>query len=293
MSLERSIRKLAAVANALSSMEICTTSGCNQLVSKPGYKLCYECWKTNNLTSRSTATPKPQPKPKISSSPSIPSLLSATKISEKLALHNHIIHRNNVNRILAELGLLSKEKNGWVATQRGTSFGAVQKTHSETGNFYVVWSESILENKIFIQTLADYATSNNPEQNASQVIEEQGFRQKFRTQANLRTTDGHWVRSKAEVLIDNWLYMAELVHAYERRLPIEEEMYCDFYVPAGKVYIEYWGLENNPEYAERKKVKKALYQKYEFKLIELSDTEIKNLDDYLPKMLLNFGVVVS
>ena len=293
MSLERSIRKLAAVANAFSSMEICTTSGCNQLVSKPGYKLCYECWKINNLASRSTATPKPQPKPKTSSSPVLPSLLSATKISEKLALHNHNIHRNNVNRILAELGLLTKEKNGWLVTRRGASFGAVQKTDSETGNTYVVWSESILENQVFIQTIAEYVSSSNPESNTAKAIEEQGFRNKFRTQANLRTTDGHWVRSKAEVMIDNWLYMAELVHAYERRLPIEEEMYCDFYVPAGKVYIEYWGLENNPEYAERKKAKKSLYQKYEFKLIELSDTEIRNLDDYLPRMLLNFGVVVN
>ena len=48
--------------------------------------------------------------------------------------------------------------------------------------------------------------------------------------------------SKAEMLIDNWLYMAEIVHAYERKLPIEEDVYCDFYIPKGKVYIEYWGM---------------------------------------------------
>tara|TARA_R110000787_G_scaffold55239_2_gene127641 strand:- start:5078 stop:5230 length:153 start_codon:yes stop_codon:yes gene_type:complete len=33
------------------------------------------------------------------------------------------------------------------------------------------------------------------------------------------------------MLIDNWLYMAETVHAYERKLPIEEDVYCDFYIP--------------------------------------------------------------
>ena len=87
--------------------------------------------------------------------------------------------------------------------------------------------------------------------------------------------------------------MAGVVHAYERRLPIEEEMYCDFYVPAGKVYIEYWGYNNDPDYATRKKVKQELYKKYELNLIELSDEHIRNLDDYLPKMLLKFGVVVS
>ena len=92
------------------------------------------------------------------------------------------------------------------------------------------------------------------------------------------------------MLIDNWLYMAEIVHAYERRLPIEEEVYCDFYIPTGKVYIEFWGLENDPKYAERKRVKKAIYEKYNFKLIELTDEEVFNLDDVLPKMLLKFGV---
>jgi hypothetical protein len=59
------------------------------------------------------------------------------------------------------------------------------------------------------------------------------------------------------------------------------------------VYIEYWGLENNLEYSARKRVKQELYQKYEFNLIELSDEHIKNLDDYLPRLLLKFGVAVS
>jgi hypothetical protein len=45
-----------------------------------------------------------------------------------------------------------------------------------------------------------------------------GVRKKFPDKH--RSTDGHLVRSKAEVLIDNWLYMAGIVQAYERRLPI-------------------------------------------------------------------------
>lgn len=50
-----------------------------------------------------------------------------------------------------------------------------------------------------------------------------GFREKF--PATHRAADGHMVRSRAEMLIDNWLYMAEIVHAYERKLPIEEDVY--------------------------------------------------------------------
>lgn len=62
------------------------------------------------------------------------------------------------------------------------------------------------------------------------------------------------------MLIDNWLYMAGIVHAYERKLPIEEDLYCDFYLPTGKVYIEFWGLEDDPKYAHRKKIKQDLYK---------------------------------
>ena len=45
----------------------------------------------------------------------------------------------------------------------------------------------------------------------------------------------------------------------------EEEVYCDFYIPTGKIYIEFWGLENDPKYAKRKEAKKAIYKKYDFK----------------------------
>ncbi|MEP0856977.1 hypothetical protein NDI49_15340 [Trichocoleus sp. ST-U3] len=285
MNLERSLMKLAnAVSklNELSSMEICTEPKCTKQVSKPGHKLCYEHWKANNT--QASPTPKPKPKPQPSSSPS---LLSATSISEKLAIPKH-----KVNPILAELGLLSKDQNGWVATKLGINFGAVQKTYSQDGMLYVLWSESILTNQAFLTTIQSI-NGDSLEASTKEATSEQGFREKFRASAQHRTTDGHWVRSKAEALIDNWLYVSGIVHAYERRLPIEEEAYCDFYLPSGRVYIEYWGYDNDQEYAARKRVKQELYQKYQLNLIELSDEHIKNLDDCLPRILLKFGVVIS
>lgn len=108
--------------------------------------------------------------------------------------------------------------------------------------------------------------------------------------ANHRAIDGHLVHSKAEMLIDNWLYIAEIVHAYERKLPIEENVYCDFYIPTGKVYIEYWEYDNDPKYLARKEKKCAVYEKYGFKLIQLNDADIHNLDDVLPRLLLKFGI---
>jgi hypothetical protein len=109
------------------------------------------------------------------------------------------------------------------------------------------------------------------------------FRNKF--PAEHRTEDGHWVRSRAEVIIDNALFNYKLAH-------VPEDLYSDFFIPNGSVYIEFWGMEEDPKYAARKKAKIEIYKKYNFNLIELSDKDIKNLDDYLPNKLLNFGIKV-
>ena len=116
---------------------------------------------------------------------------------------------------------------------------------------------------------------------ASEIeAEETNFRSKF--PATFRAEDGHMVRSKAEQIIDNWLYHKGIVHAYERRVPIEEEVYCDFFIPIGqKVWIEFWGLDET-KYLKRKELKKKFYQAHKKNLIELTDKDIENLDDNMP-----------
>ena len=101
-------------------------------------------------------------------------------------------------------------------------------------------------------------------------IEEKNFRKKY--PAKYRTDDGHFVRSKSEHIIDNWLYHNDIVHAYERQVPIKEALICDFFIPMGKVWIEYWGLEDE-KYLKRKDLKKELYEKNKKNLIELTDKD--------------------
>ncbi|THB77177.1 MAG: glycerol kinase, partial [Desulfobacteraceae bacterium] len=154
---------------------------------------------------------------------------------------------------------------------------------------FIRWPETILESKNLNSSVEDI--KGTKEEKVEQKLTEKknnGFREKF--EAKHRATDGHFVRSKAEMIIDNWLYMAELVHAYERKLPIEEDVYSDFYIPTGKVYIEFWGFENNEKYLARKKEKQEIYKKYDFNLIELTDDDVLNLDDVLPRLLLKYGV---
>ena len=111
-----------------------------------------------------------------------------------------------------------------------------------------------------------------------------------------RTKSGHLVRSKSEVIIADYLYGEEICFAYEKRLPIETEARCDFYVPACSAYIEYWGIQSDEaerkKYEKRKKEKIALYKKHALNLIEIDDKNIKNLEDFLQKELLKLGLKV-
>ncbi len=163
--------------------------------------------------------------------------------------------------------------------------------HSRGKNPFVLWPAAILQSPALIAAAAEMGGSvARPAEPAPEKSAE-NFRDKF--PAEHRATDGHYVRSKAELLIDNWLYMSQIAHAYERKLPVEESVYCDFYLPCGRVYIEYWGYENDPKYQARMAQKRAIYEKYNLSLIELTDKEVQNLDDVLPGLLMRFGVRVE
>lgn len=213
-------------------------------------------------------------------------LITSTSIGK-----NFDLPANKINFILSELGWVQKGLKGWVVTEQGKKQGGIQSEDKKSGIPYVRWPEEIIHTKSLNETIGHVKGLDNslaPEVTKAANEESVEFREKF--EAKHRSADGHMVRSKAEMLIDNWLYMAEIVHAYERKLPIEEDVYCDFYIPTGKVYIEYWGYENEPKYLARKKKKIELYNRYGFNLIELQDKDVQNLDDVLPRLLLKYGV---
>jgi hypothetical protein len=214
-------------------------------------------------------------------------LITSTKMGKELGLT-----ANKLNYIFSELGWVNKSLKGWVVTEQGLKQGAIQSEDTRSGVPYVKWPETITKSRLLLGSINDADGTNIPPffladstKNTSTAIM---FTKKMDTQH--RATDGHYVHSKAEMLIDNWLYMAQIVHAYERKLPIEENIFCDFYIPTGKVYIEYWGYSSDLKYLARKDKKLAVYEKYGLKLIQLDDADVQNLDHILPRLLLKFGV---
>jgi len=204
--------------------------------------------------------------------------LSARALGAKFELSG-----TKINSILSELGWIKKDIKGWRVTEQGLKQGGIQDEDHKSGIPFARWPETIISNRALLSSIEE--VKGESKVSAKKKVE---FREKFK--AEYRSTDGHFVRSKAEMLIDNWLYMAEIIHAYERKLPIEEDVYSDFYIPTGKVYIEYWGYENDSKYLKRKKDKIEIYKKYDFNLIELNDQDVLNLDDVLPRLLLKFGI---
>lgn len=87
--------------------------------------------------------------------------------------------------------------------------------------------------------------------------------------------DGHVVKSKSEVLIDDYLFDHGIPHAYEKAVSIDaneaHDLLPDFFLPKfgskhEDIYIEHWGFDegNNPRYFESKKYKIEQYKKLGF-----------------------------
>jgi phage antirepressor YoqD-like protein len=213
------------------------------------------------------------------------SKLNASKIGEHFNISSQ-----KINLYLSELGWIEKDKGGWVTTNSGKKNGANQ-LEAMNGKPYVVWSNEILSNKHLIREIQGATGDEEYQKVTKSESNSDDFRKKF--PANLRTPDGHYVRSRAEILIDDFLYKNGIVHAYERRVNIDEDMYCDFYIPTQKLYIEFWGLEENEQYAERKNKKLELYAKYNLKLIEVNNSDIENLDENLASKLRKHNIIVD
>jgi hypothetical protein len=109
---------------------------------------------------------------------------------------------------------------------------------------------------------------------------------RLKYEAKFRCIDGHYVRSKNEVIVDNWLFDHNITHGYEKKLP-GQNLLCDFYIKrktGEEIYIEVWGLDD-PEYNKRKADKIKIYKKEGLRLINIDERNIQNIDDYLGDQL--------
>ncbi|NOH66984.1 glycerol kinase [Vibrio rotiferianus] len=206
---------------------------------------------------------------------------SATQLGEKLKLN-----AKRMNQLLSELGWISKSDEGWSLTEAGIRAGGHLRVDKESNHTFVVWHDIVLRNKRLKQSVIEFLGQDAESHSTDKSLS--NFRQKF--EAKHRTLDGHYVRSKGELLIDNWLYLAGVVHAYERQLPIAQDVTSDFYLPSGKVYLQFWGSDTGEMSESEQEKVRAVYKQHNFNLIEVEPSEVDKLDEVLPKRLRQFGI---
>lgn len=267
-------------------LAICAVSGCGKHVQKQGHKLCLPHWRESQYSVEESA---PTYQGTSEEKATLVTSLNAT------ALGNHFeLNAKQINRVLLELGWIEKEVNGWKPTILGEKLKA-QRQLFQKKTAFVVWHPDICKSRILQNAVREFlavevapavnATVTPMQEEAADKTE--GFREKF--PPTIRASDGHMVRSRAEAMIDAFFYEHRIVHSYERLVPVEDVMYCDFYLPDFDLYIEFWGMESNPKYKARKTKKIEIYRQNGLKLLEVKDEHINNLDDFLTAQLVKFG----
>lgn len=207
--------------------------------------------------------------------------LSATQMGQRFSLP-----AKKINQLLQELGWLTRHPQGWRVTTSGVTVGGQQREDKESKAPFVVWHDTIIRNKRLKQSVIEFSGRDAQAHTTDKSLS--NFRQKF--EAKHRTLDGHYVRSKGELMIDNWLYMNGIVHAYDRQLPIEQDVLSDFYLPAGNVYLQYWGDDQGETTRQQREALTAIYTEHEFALIDIYPEDINRLDECLPSKLREYGI---
>lgn len=199
------------------------------------------------------------------------------------------LHARQINRALAELGLQHHSILGWELTDLGRSMGGQQEESESSGAFYVTWPHEIIDHPVVHRELgrqSDQIPTPEPTEpgaepdlfaNAEQSLSCEGI-------------DGHVLRTPLQMRVCNWLYLAQLAHAYRRALPVEEPIHADFYLPAGNVYIDCWEEDDSASDLRERLNKREVYRELGLNALEVNTSDADRLDEVLGRGLLALGI---
>jgi|TARA_B110000908_G_scaffold39705_1_gene47965 hypothetical protein len=204
--------------------------------------------------------------------------IAATAIGKSVG-----INPREVNRILAELGWLKHGFQGWELTALGEERGGIQLENESSGTFYVVWPQNVQGDRVLEAQLGF----------AAEITSERSVEcgDLFAEQSDYQGVDGHLHQNKVHLQICHWLYMAGQVHACKRRLPVDEDLFADFYLPSHHLYIEVWNDDTSAALSKRMR-RREIYKKWSFAVIDIEKTDVGHLDDVLTRQFRKHGIRV-
>jgi len=199
--------------------------------------------------------------------------LTATQLGHKWELPARL-----VNLLLAERKLIKKHIRGWLLTAEGKRLGGQQHTAEASGIPFVTWPESLIDES---QLLASVRQLQGDESLAGQP-----------------TLDGHSVNGALQRRLDNWFYLAAVVHARNYSVLWElETIKADFYLPDAQLCVEVWadalvGNSNHLGVIAAELDKYGHYKKHGVKYIEFRTENIQQIDEIMARELLQCGIAI-
>ncbi len=201
-----------------------------------------------------------------------PAPLTATDLGLKWHIPARLI-----NHVLAERGWLKKHIRGWMLSARGKALGGEQHFSEQSGIPYVTWPETLLDNSLFNESIAQI-TGSVFSSSTGQPIE---------------ALSGQLMSSAEALIVENWLYLAGVNHACNYRLTVgNESVSVDFFIPEFQVCVDLWGADDKAAALANKLAKQEFYQKHAYDFIEIRDENLNHLDELLAKQLLGFGLAI-
>ena len=213
-----------------------------------------------------------------------------------------------INRIFAELGLLKLSRRGLELSSLGERFGGRQERDEDNGLLIISWPHEIVDNAVIHRELnrlagdgvipseiaAPPAPSAQPEQPEQPAVDslapdlfadvpppETAIIEATPTQR--QGLDGHAVDSVLQLRVCDWLYEAQYAHARNRRLPVEEPLSADFYVPALRLYIECWERDVPTQTLTRRLRTREVCRELDLAYQEIAAADIDRVDDLLTR----------
>ena len=287
---------------------------CGVEINKAGHRVCYACFKKrqkrpvegNVEHSGNARKAHKGAEYKFKSSGGAPVTATGIATHFKEASQGSDVTAQKVNRVLESLGWITRSPyatGGWNSTPAGRRFGASDHI-AQSGAPYVKFEAPVVHQPALVRAFSELAPAQTTTAKANaqhapvassdckcfcgkcSII---GKSQKYKTR------DGHYVRSRGEVMIDNYLYSARVPHAYELEVHLPESdkvMVPDFVVltPKGNVYVEFWSMEGQSDYDTNTDQKKKLYEEFDLELIDVWPANLDDLDAYLSRKLAQYGV---
>ncbi|MFK8041460.1 hypothetical protein [Congregibacter sp.] len=210
-----------------------------------------------------------------------------------------------INRNFAELGLLNLTRRGLELTSLGERFGGRQERDEDNGLLLVSWPHEIVDDAVIhreLNRLAGNGTTTDDSGSGSAVIEAAEAPELDHVAPDLfseaneahaasgaepdtqrHALDGHTVDSLLQLRVCDWLYTAQFAHARNRRLPVEESLTADFYVPALGLYIECWERDVPTNTLTRRLRTREVCRELDLAYQEVTAADIDRVDELLTK----------